>query len=137
MVRRDNRRSSLHRDTRGLSTIEYVILLIVVALIGIAAWRMFGSTAQSRAAEASGEMHALGEHLGGPAGGGAGGHATGPRTRLEEATGDTAAPVEPQDELFGPVALVSGAVLLVLGLVAKRILRKDGGKEGAEGEQTS
>lgn len=136
MVRRDNRRSSLHRDTRGLSTIEYVILLIVVALMGIAAWRMFGSTAQSRAAEASGEMHALGEHLGGPAGG-AGGHAAGPRTRLEEATGDTAAPTEPQDELFGPVALVSGAVLLVLGLVAKRILRKDGGKEGGEGEQTS
>lgn len=137
MVRRDSRRHSLHRDTRGLSTIEYVIILIVVALIGIAAWRTFGSTAQSRAAEASGEMHALGDHLGNTGGAGGGGRSTGPRTRLEEATGDTAAPPEAQDELFGPVALVAGAVLLVLGLVAKRILRKDGDKEGGEGAQPS
>lgn len=32
----------LLRDDAGLSTVEYVILLILIAVVGITAWRQFG-----------------------------------------------------------------------------------------------
>lgn len=36
-------RSHLVRDTRGLSTVEYVILLAFIAVGGIALWTTFGN----------------------------------------------------------------------------------------------
>ena len=36
------RGSALGRDERGLSTIEYVIILVLVAAIAIGTWSMFG-----------------------------------------------------------------------------------------------
>ena len=35
---------SLARDDRGLSTVEYVILLVLVAVAGIVAWNNIGQT---------------------------------------------------------------------------------------------
>jgi len=35
---------ALATETEGLSTVEYVILLVLIAVVGIAAWRTFGST---------------------------------------------------------------------------------------------
>lgn len=35
---------ALHKDERGLSTVEYVILLVLIAVTGIAVWQKFGKT---------------------------------------------------------------------------------------------
>ena len=32
------------RDQRGLTTVEYIIVLGLVAVVGIAAWQQFGET---------------------------------------------------------------------------------------------
>jgi Flp pilus assembly pilin Flp len=36
--------SSLARDERGLSTVEYVILLVLIAIAGLALWKGLGDT---------------------------------------------------------------------------------------------
>lgn len=121
-------RRSLRRDTEGLSTTEYVILLLVVACVGIAAWKLFGVSAMSRTATASGNVGALAEA--GGAGGGRAGAAGGRGvSRLEELTGE-APPPEAQEDFTMPYALLGGAVVL-LGLMAAMRMRKgDGGGEG-------
>jgi Flp pilus assembly pilin Flp len=35
---------SLMNDERGLTTVEYIIVLGLIAVVGIAAWRQFGET---------------------------------------------------------------------------------------------
>ncbi|MBW2402463.1 MAG: hypothetical protein JRF42_01335 [Deltaproteobacteria bacterium] len=35
---------SLMRDQRGLTTVEYIIVLGLIAVVGIAAWQQFGET---------------------------------------------------------------------------------------------
>jgi Flp pilus assembly pilin Flp len=40
--------NALLNETEGLSTVEYVILLVLIAVVGIAAWRTFGSTVVSK-----------------------------------------------------------------------------------------
>lgn len=35
---------SLYSDQRGLTTVEYIIVLGLVAIVGIAAWQQFGET---------------------------------------------------------------------------------------------
>lgn len=40
----------LVRDTKGLSTVEYIILLVLVAVIAITAWRTFGETVRKKVA---------------------------------------------------------------------------------------
>jgi len=35
---------SLIRDQRGLTTVEYIIVLGLIAVVGIAAWQQFGET---------------------------------------------------------------------------------------------
>ena len=35
---------SLMRDDRGLTTVEYIIVLGLIAVVGIAAWQKFGET---------------------------------------------------------------------------------------------
>ena len=36
------RRSTLLHDVRGLSTVEYVIILVLVVAVGIGGWQLFG-----------------------------------------------------------------------------------------------
>jgi len=40
--RRNNR--NLVADKRGLTTVEYIIVLGLIAVVGIAAWQQFGET---------------------------------------------------------------------------------------------
>ena len=37
-----NKRRNLLKDTKGLSTVEYIIILVLIAVAGIAAWQTFG-----------------------------------------------------------------------------------------------
>lgn len=137
------KRRSLRHDREGLSTTEYVILLVVVACVSIAGWRLLGTSAYSRATSASGDMGSLGSSIDGPAGrggsgggGSAGGGAQGagaPRSRLEDATADATPPPDPKDELVLPFSLLGGALLLLIAMVVSR--RNKGGGDAGGGEQ--
>jgi Flp pilus assembly pilin Flp len=35
-------------DTRGLSTVEYVIILCLIAVVGFAIWQKFGATVKAK-----------------------------------------------------------------------------------------
>jgi Flp pilus assembly pilin Flp len=39
---------SLHRDERGLSTVEYVIILVLLAVVAIQVWTDFGDTIRGK-----------------------------------------------------------------------------------------
>lgn len=39
---------NLGEDTRGLSTVEYLILLVVVAVAGITVWKSFATTVKTK-----------------------------------------------------------------------------------------
>ena len=41
-------RKSLLGDNRGLTTVEYVIVLALIAITGISIWRTFGTTITDR-----------------------------------------------------------------------------------------
>ncbi len=126
-------RRSLRHDTVGLSTTEYVILLLVVACVTIAGWRILGTTAFQRASSASSDMGQLdqggagGGTATGSAGGGASSTGSRPRARLEDATADATPPPDPKDELTMPFALLVGAVLLLVAMFARR--KTGGGKK--------
>lgn len=136
------RRRSLLHDAEGLSTTEYVILLVVVACVGIAGWKLLGTTAFSRATSASGDVSALGSSIDGPSGrtgtggagapGGASQGAGAPRSRLEEATADATPPPNPKDELVLPFSLLGGALLLLIGMVLSRRTKGAGTGDGAK-----
>jgi len=53
------RRGGLARDDRGLSTVEYIIILMLIAVAGIALWSAFGDTVSSKIGEATGEVGSL------------------------------------------------------------------------------
>ena len=44
---------SLVRDDRGLSTVEYVIILVLIAAIAIGTWKTFGGKVQTGLKNAS------------------------------------------------------------------------------------
>jgi Flp pilus assembly pilin Flp len=39
---------SLLKDTKGLSTVEYIIILCLIAVVCFAIWRQFGETVKSK-----------------------------------------------------------------------------------------
>ena len=43
---------SLLRDQRGLTTVEYIIILCLIAVVGFAVWKKFGETVKTRVGEA-------------------------------------------------------------------------------------
>lgn len=48
-VRRfQGRPHTLLGDTRGLSTVEYVIILVLIAVLAIGTWRQFGSAVKEK-----------------------------------------------------------------------------------------
>ncbi len=47
-VSQSKSKSSIVRDDRGLSTVEYVILLVVVAVAGIFLWNKLGNTVMTK-----------------------------------------------------------------------------------------
>jgi Flp pilus assembly pilin Flp len=60
-LRTENRqtRRGLARDERGLSTVEYIIILMLIAVAGIALWSAFGETVSGKIGEATGEVGSL------------------------------------------------------------------------------
>jgi Flp pilus assembly pilin Flp len=44
MSRHEDPARTLIRDKRGLTTVEYIIVLGLIAVVGIAAWQQFGET---------------------------------------------------------------------------------------------
>lgn len=121
------------RDQRGLSTTEYVILLIVVAMVGIAGWRMFGSSARDRTASATGEVSGLEESGASTARGGGIRVARTSSSALDEATADATPPPSDDERWATPAFLLGGAAVLILAVVAQR-LRNRGGGGGGEGD---
>ena len=51
---------TLARDTEGLSTVEYVIILMLIAVVGIVAWRQFGNTVVSKINSGNSQVSGLG-----------------------------------------------------------------------------
>ena len=51
---------SLRRNAEGLSTVEYVILLMLIAVVGIVAWRTFGNTVVSKINSGNSQVSGLG-----------------------------------------------------------------------------
>jgi|GEM_PF-2812029 hypothetical protein len=61
------------RDERGLSTVEYVLILALVAIVGFVVWQMLGRSAASRNAAAEGIVDGLHTHSTEDEGGGSSG----------------------------------------------------------------
>ena len=51
---------TLARDTEGLSTVEYVIILMLIAVVGIVAWRTFGNTVVGKINAGNSQVSGLG-----------------------------------------------------------------------------
>ncbi|MET0285964.1 MAG: hypothetical protein ABW352_15890 [Polyangiales bacterium] len=46
----------LRNDERGLSTVEYVVLLVLIVAMAVAAWNSFGSNVNEKLKTASGSF---------------------------------------------------------------------------------
>ena len=61
-IRRFQGRSlALLRDTRGLSTVEYVIILVLIAVLAIGTWRTFGNAVKKQITDSSTSVEKLRE----------------------------------------------------------------------------
>lgn len=54
--RRMARQTSLVHDERGLSTVEYVIILVLIAAAAVGTWSKFGGTIMAKINSANGEI---------------------------------------------------------------------------------
>jgi Flp pilus assembly pilin Flp len=52
--------NKLYKDYKGLSTVEYVIILILIAVVGISAWRTFGNNVVTKITSGSNQIQGLG-----------------------------------------------------------------------------
>ncbi len=52
-------RLQIARDERGLSTVEYVIILVLVAVMSIGVWRTFGNKVYARVGTANKAMEGV------------------------------------------------------------------------------
>lgn len=50
---------SLLHDDHGLSTVEYVIILILIAIVAITAWTNFGQAVENKARQSTGSVNGL------------------------------------------------------------------------------
>ncbi len=55
--RQENR--SILRDQRGLTTVEYVIILCLIAVVGFAVWKKFGETVKTKVGGATTTVETL------------------------------------------------------------------------------
>jgi len=46
--KKKNTRNGLIEDTRGLTTVEYIIILCLIAVVGFAVWKQFGQTIKEK-----------------------------------------------------------------------------------------
>ena len=52
---------SLRRDERGLSTVEYIIILVLIAVIAIVAWKQFGESVEYHVRDSTTQINHLGD----------------------------------------------------------------------------
>lgn len=57
--------NALRADERGLSTVEYVIILVLVAVLGIGVWRSLGGTIRAQVSDSTTQLDGLGSEQGG------------------------------------------------------------------------
>ena len=50
---------SILADTRGLSTVEYIIILCLIAVVGFAIWQKFGNTVKTKTRGAESVVNGL------------------------------------------------------------------------------
>lgn len=50
----------LLQDDRGLSTVEYIIILILIAIVAIVAWQNFGQAVEFKARQSTTSINSLG-----------------------------------------------------------------------------
>jgi len=60
-----NQLRRIHEDEEGLSTVEYIIILVLIAVIGIVAWQAFGETVQNKVNESTTAIDGLDPGAGG------------------------------------------------------------------------
>lgn len=46
--KKKRRTTGLLEDTRGLTTVEYIIILCLIAVVGFAVWKKFGETVKTK-----------------------------------------------------------------------------------------
>lgn len=51
--------SSVLRDERGLTTVEYVIILVLLAVVAISVWDKFGGAVRGKVTESKDKIEAL------------------------------------------------------------------------------
>jgi Flp pilus assembly pilin Flp len=54
------RTRALLTDTRGLSTVEYIMILCLVAVVGFAMWQKFGTTVKTKVRGSDGILSGVG-----------------------------------------------------------------------------
>ena len=57
--KRDGKKRDLSRDERGLSTVEYIIILMLIAVAGIGLWEAFGGAVFDKIENATGAVDGL------------------------------------------------------------------------------
>ena len=55
---------NLVKDERGLTTVEYIIVLVLIAITGFAAWKSFGSQVKSTVNNSNQAMQSLDQTAG-------------------------------------------------------------------------
>jgi len=56
---RPRRTRALLADEAGLTTVEYIIILCLIAVVGFAIWKQFGQTVEYKAKGATNVVHGL------------------------------------------------------------------------------
>jgi Flp pilus assembly pilin Flp len=54
--RKSKRARSLLRDVRGLTTVEYIIILCLIAVVGFGVWQKFGQKVKGKVNDSTNEM---------------------------------------------------------------------------------
>lgn len=57
MIRRNLR--DLLANTEGLTTVEYIIILVLIAVLAIGVWRTFGSSVRQQVSYSTGQVDGL------------------------------------------------------------------------------
>lgn len=111
----------LLRDSRGLSTAEYIIILALVCIVGFAVWQQFGGHAADSNRAAGNVVNGLattsseGDHAGSTTGGGPGATSGGVHPDLRDAAGAEAPPEEDDTwKLFVVGGVFFGGMILWL-----------------------
>ncbi|MCZ7682642.1 MAG: hypothetical protein M5U28_29140 [Sandaracinaceae bacterium] len=58
-LKKSQKLTGLLRDERGLTTVEYIIILCLIAVVGFAIWKKFGDTVKQKVGGAEGVIGTL------------------------------------------------------------------------------